>query len=397
MKRAAVLLLDSFGIGGAPDAGAFGDAGADTFGHIYEYRQKMNKPLALPNLYRLGLLRAAGLSRGQPFACADSFPVQAAYGYASPVSRGKDSLSGHWEIAGVPVTFEWGYFSAEGNCFPPELLESLIKTCALPGILNGRRASGTEILEKLGEEHIRGGRPIVYTSADSVLQIAAHEETFGLERLYSVCAAAFCLTRKYNVARVIARPFAGNKAGAFVRTGNRRDYAAAAPGETLLDRALARQREVTAVGKTYDIFAQRGISRYEKGGCLTELFDKTLKALPDLPDGGLLFANFVDFDSRYGHRRDADGYARALEYFDRRLPEIFTLLAAEDLLVITADHGCDPAWGGSDHTRENIPALFFGRLLPPGCIGHRRSFADIGQTIAGHLSLGPLQNGIKCF
>ena len=396
MKRAIILLLDSLGIGGAPDAGAFGDAGADTFGHIYEYRQKLNRPLVLPNLYRLGLLRAAGLSRSSPFAPAGE-DCAGAYGYASPVSRGKDSLSGHWEIAGVPVTFEWGYFPPGENCFPPELIDALIKTCSLPGVLDGRHASGTDILEKMGAEHIKSGKPIVYTSTDSVWQIAAHEEIFGLERLYLICAAAFTLVRKYNIARVIARPFAGDKPGAFVRTANRRDYARAAPGETLLDCALSAGREVTAVGKVCDIFAQRGISRYEKGGCLAELFDKTLEALPDLPDGGLIFTNFVDFDSLYGHRRDAAGYAQALEYLDRRLPEIFARLAGGDLLAVTADHGCDPTWSGSDHTRENVPVLFFGRHLPPGCLGRRQSFSDVGQTIAAHLALKPLKNGIKCF
>lgn len=397
MKRSVILLLDSFGIGAAPDAEKFGDVGADTFGHIYEYFEKKGELLNLPNLYKLGLLQAAEKSRGNQFAGKNNYDIKAAYGYASPVSHGKDTLSGHWELTGVPVLFDWGYFPDVPKCFPAELIERFIKICNLPGVLGEKHASGVEIIKELGQEHIKTKKPIVYTSADSVFQIAAHEEYFGLDRLYEICQEAFKLIGKYHIARVIARPFVGTEASNFTRTANRHDYAVAAPEKTLLDYAFESGRHVLGIGKINDIFAQRGITSYEKGADLRELMDKTLAGLEKLPDGGIIFTNFVDFDSKYGHRRDVEGYAEGLRYIDSRLPEVMSLLQSEDLVVLTADHGCDPTYTGSDHTRENIPVLFFGPEVKNSYFGQRNTFSDVGQTIAAHLGLPELKNGIKCF
>ncbi len=393
MARTIILLMDSFGIGYARDAAAFGDEGADTLGHICGWfaanrrdAQGNPLPLRLPNLAALGLAAAAGSSRGMPLpAPLGAEHRQGAYTYASEVSRGKDTLSGHWEISGVPVKFDWGYFPDVPQCFPAELIKELVRRGELPGVLGEKHASGTEILKELGEEHLRSGKPIVYTSADSVLQIAAHEEAFGLERLYNLCQLAFELVQPYKIARVIARPFLGSTAANFTRTANRHDYAVPAPEATLLDKVIAAGGNVYAVGKIADIFAHRGITRHYPAGGLEKLIDATLAAVREAPDNTLVFTNFVDFDSSYGHRRDVQGYGEALEYFDGRLPEILALFRKDDLGLITADHGNDPVWTGSDHTREKIPVLFFGagvacRHLPP-----LETFADIGQTIAAYM------------
>ncbi len=390
MARAIILLLDSFGIGGAKDAEKFGDSGADTFGHIYEYYQRKNEEFVLPNLYKLGLLKAAQKSTGKDYP---EYNVKGTYGYARPISHGKDTLSGHWEITGVPVLFDWGYFPNVPNCFPDELMQELIAQCNLPGIVGQKHASGTEIIRELGEEHCQSKKPIIYTSADSVLQIAAHEKYFGLDRLYDLCQKAFKLVQKYNIARVIARPFVGDNSDNFIRTANRHDYAVPPLQDTLLDVAFKNGRQVFAIGKIYDIFAQRGITKHQKGANLQGLFDATLENLKNLPDSGILFTNFVDFDTNFGHRRDVEGYANALKYFDNRLPEILAMLKKDDLLVITADHGCDTTWQGSDHTRENIPILLYSANMPSHFIGGRETFSDIGQTIAKHLDLPKLNNG----
>lgn len=393
MSRAMILLLDSFGIGGAPDADKFGDKGADTFGHILEYYQKAGKEFVLPNMFKYGLLKAAEASRGKEFTNVQEYEIKGAYGYANPQSHGKDTLSGHWEITGVPVYFDWGYFPYKEKCFPRELIDELIARCDLPGVLGETHASGTEIIKELGEEHCQSGKPIVYTSADSVFQIAAHEECFGLEKLYKVCEVAFELVQKYKIARVIARPFVGKGSADFTRTANRHDYAVAAPDKTLLDIAYEAGRTVSAIGKIKDIFAGRGVSVSRKGADLRELMDKTLEGINELPDGGFLFTNFVDFDSKYGHRRDVVGYGEGLKYIDGRLPEVEKLLQPDDLVIITADHGCDPTWTGSDHTRENIPVLCFGPKVGNKFLGQREIFSDIGQSIAKHLGLQELKNG----
>lgn len=401
MARTIILLLDSFGIGYAHDAAAFGDEGADTLGHICQWfvdnrkdAQGQAQPLYLPNLAARGLQKAAELSRGSalPAALGAEHSV-GAYTYAQEVSRGKDTLSGHWEIAGVPVDFDWGYFPDVPKCFPHELIDKLIERGNLPGVLGESHASGTEIIKELGEEHMRTGKPIVYTSADSVLQIAAHEETFGLERLYALCKLAFELVQPYKIARVIARPFVGTCAEDFVRTTNRHDYAVPAPEQTLLDKMTAAGGSVYAVGKIADIFAHRGITKHYAAGGLDKLVDATVQAVQDAPDNTIVFTNFVDFDSSYGHRRDIRGYGEALEYFDKRLPEITALLRPDDLLLITADHGNDPSWHGTDHTREKIPVLFSGAGMRCAQLVPMDTFADIGRTIADYMGLEPTFTG----
>lgn len=401
--RVCILLMDSFGIGASLDAARYGDAGANTFVHIHEAcaRGDADKagvrqgPLTLPNLAKLGLHHAALASSGLRFVELSTFadPI-GYYGYAVEQSLGKDTPSGHWEIAGVPVTFEWGYFPDQPQCFPKKLIDAFIERTGLPGVLGEKHASGTTILDELGAEHLRSGKPIVYTSADSVFQIAAHEEHFGLQRLYDICEIARELVDEYQIGRVIARPFIGEP-GTFKRTGNRKDYATLPPAKTLLDYLKEAGREVISIGKIADIYAHQGITQSIKADGNMALFDATLAAVKTAPAGSLVFTNFVDFDSSYGHRRDVTGYARALEEFDARLPELDALLEADDLVVIAADHGCDPTFPGSDHTREHIPVLVYGPSLKGQFIGRRDTFADIGQSIAQHLGLANLAQGLS--
>jgi len=395
MARAVILVLDSFGIGATDDAGKFGDEGANTLGSIA--RQRLadgGRPLELPNLEKLGLFEAARASAGDyPAGCNTAAEVIGAWGHAAELSSGKDTPSGHWEIAGVPVLFDWGYFTKPTDTFPPVLLERLVERAGLPGVLGNCHASGTKIIEELGEEHMQSGKPIVYTSADSVFQIAAHEETFGLERLYELCDIARELVDEYNVGRVIARPFVGSDASSFERTGNRRDLTTPPPSPPVLDKLAAAGGEVISIGKIADIYAHKGITKKIKATGNAALFDATLEALRDAPKQSIVFTNFVDFDMLYGHRRDVEGYAAALEYFDGRLPELLSLMEGDDLLVICADHGCDPTWRGSDHTREHIPVLAFGGGLPAGSLGKRETFADIGQTLADYFGLERMEYG----
>jgi phosphopentomutase len=263
----------------------------------------------------------------------------------------------------------------------------------LPGVLGNCHASGTVIIEQLGEEHMRTGKPIVYTSADSVFQIACHEEAFGLDRLYELSEIARKLVDEYNIGRVIARPFVGTDRSNFKRTGNRRDLTTPPPALTVLDKLVDNGGEVISIGKIADIYAHRGITKKIKATGNAALFDATLDALRVAPDRSIVFTNFVDFDMLYGHRRDIDGYADALEYFDRRLPELLEQIQDDDLLIICADHGCDPSWPGSDHTREHIPVLATGAGLAAGSIGRRETFADIGQALAEHFALTPMDYG----
>jgi len=394
MTRAIILMLDSFGIGAAADAERFGDAGANTLGSIAKYRASAARPLQVPNLARLGLLHAAKESAGEfPAGTDHDVEITGAYGYAEELSSGKDTPSGHWEMAGVPVLFEWGYFTKDEDTFPKELLDALIEKAELPGVLGNCHASGTTIIAELGEEHMRTGKPIVYTSADSVFQIACHEETFGLERLYHLSEIARKLVDEYNIGRVIARPFIGTESSNFVRTGNRRDLTVPPPSPTVLDKLVASGGEVISIGKIADIYAHKGISRKIKATGNAALFDATLQALATAPDRSIVFTNFVDFDMLYGHRRDIEGYAKALEYFDARLPELLSVMKQDDLLIICADHGCDPAWPGSDHTREYIPVLASGAGLQAGFIGKRDTFADIGQSLAAFFDLSQMGYG----
>ncbi len=404
-RRAIILVLDSFGIGATADAAAFGDTGADTLGHIAEAcaAGRADKPglrqgrLHVPNLVRWGLGQAAAISTGAVPPGLESDQVAGAYGCAAETSKGKDTPSGHWEIAGCPVAFDWGYFPRTRPCFPPEVIDRLVREFDLPGILGDKHASGTEIIEELGVEHIQSGKPICYTSADSVFQVAAHEVHFGLERLYRLCERAKELLLPLNIGRVIARPFLGERPGEFRRTAHRRDYTTPPPEETLLDRLSAAGGEVWSIGKIADIFAHRGIAHKVKAEDNAGLFDATLDVLGRAGDRSLVFTNFVDFDMLYGHRRDVAGYAAALEVLDRRLPELEAALRPGDLVLATADHGCDPTWRGTDHTREHVPVLFFGPGVPPGPLGRRASFADMGQSLARHLGLAPLAHGQDCF
>ena len=394
MTRAVILVLDSFGIGAAADADRFGDTGANTFGHIAAFRAQAGAPLRIPNLTRLGLVQAARESSGQiPAGCNTEVEIVGAYGFAEEMSTGKDTPSGHWEMAGVPVLYEWGYFRDPVNTFPAALLERLIKQGNLPGVLGNCHASGTEIIAQLGEEHVRTGKPIVYTSADSVFQIACHEQAFGLERLIDLCHIARKLVDEYRIGRVIARPFIGRTAGDFQRTGNRHDYAVPPPAATVLDKLVASGGKVIGIGKIPDIFAHRGISREVRAHGNEALFDATLEALAAAPDRSIVFSNFVDFDMLYGHRRDTEGYARALEQFDARLPTLLAQLGADDIVILSADHGCDPTWPGSDHTREHVPVLVYGRGVAARSLGRRSTFADIGQSLAGFLDLPAMDFG----
>ena len=388
MKRAFLVVLDSLGVGGAPDAAAFGDAGANTLGHIAATR-----PLSIPHLERWGLGAAAQAATGEwpeGLVLRDGF--DAAYGCATEVSQGKDTPSGHWEMAGLPVAFAWGTFPPGPPSFPDTLIDALCEEAVLPGVLGNRAASGTTIVQELGDAHVETGKPIVYTSADSVFQIAAHETAFGLERLYGVCEVARRLVDPLRIGRVIARPFVGD-AGGYERTRNRRDWTTPPHGPTLLDHVVDAGGEVCAIGKIADIFAHRGVTRSVKAGSNDDVFHALLASASDTSDGALVFANFVDFDMLYGHRRDVEGYALALETLDAQWPLFEAVLADGDLVIVTADHGNDPTFRGTDHTRERVPILARGGRLPAASLGVRETLADMGQTIARHLGVAPLETG----
>ena len=401
MPRVLIIMLDSFGVGATKDAEQYGDQGADTLRHVAEYcmQGKANQegvrlgPLHLPHLTRLGLNEIAKISQGQSIPGLDEkMQVTSVFGCAKELSLGKDTQSGHWEMAGVPVLFKWGYFPPNYPSFPESLLAEWIERANLPGVLGNQHASGTVIIEQLGEEHQKTGKPIVYTSADSVFQIAAHEESFGLKHLYDVCEIARELVNPYNIGRVIARPFLGTPQH-YHRTGNRKDYATPPPAPTLLDFLVKAGGQVIAIGKVADIYAHQGITKTVKADGNQALCAAFLEEIQKAPDRSIVFVNLVDFDMVYGHRRDVIGYAKALEDFDRWLPVLEKKLKPGDLVIITADHGCDPTWHGSDHTREHVPIMAFGPAVKPGSIGLRDTFADMGQSIAKHLKLPALKYG----
>ena len=402
MTRALVIVLDSFGLGAAPDAARFGDVGADTFGHIAQWCVAQGRPLRLPHLAQLGLPQAAHAASGRwPAGVERSEAPEGAFGAAAERSSGKDTPSGHWELMGCPVEFDWGYFdkaAAPGaSIFPPALMQRWLAAAGLGGSLGNCHASGTEIIQQFGDEHLRTGWPICYSSSDSVFQIAVHEAHFGLERLYAICELAKPIFDEAHIARVIARPFLGAE-GHYRRTANRHDYTTPPPAPTLLDLLTGAGREVHGIGKIRDIFAARGITHHRAGDGNAQLCEQTLEAWRGCADGGLVFANLVDFDMLFGHRRDVAGYADALEAFDTFLPRLLAELVPGDLLALTADHGCDPTWPGSDHTREHVPLLFAGPSAPRGRdLGVRGSFADLGQTLAAHLQMAPLAHGTACF
>lgn len=391
MTRAFLVVMDSVGIGGAPDAdrffnGARADTGANTLGHIAQAcaaGQAGRGPLHLPNLDRLGLGAALKLASGMSPPPGLGAVPQGRWGAATEVSHGKDTPSGHWELAGVPVPWDWHYFPDTQPAFPPDLSARIAALAGTDGILGDCHASGTEIIARLGGEHIRTGWPICYTSADSVFQIAAHEDHFGLDRLLELCARAAPILHAMRVGRVIARPFVGTVEAGFTRTANRHDYAIAPPSPTLCDWAQADGRRVHAVGKIGDIFSMRGIDDVAKGDDAT-LMQHLARLVDRAEEGSLIFANIVEFDSLYGHRRDVAGYAAALERFDAALGPILAALRPGDMMVLTADHGNDPTWTGTDHTRERVPVLVAGQGAGP--LGHL-AFVDVAASIAAHLGL----------
>jgi phosphopentomutase len=380
--RICLMVLDSAGIGAMPDASDWGDAGADTFGHIAESR-----PLHLPNLQKLGLGNIRPLT-GIPALQA---PI-GCYGKCTLKSNGKDTTTGHWEMAGIILKKA---FPTYPKGFPPRIIDEFVTKAKVPGILGNVPASGTEIIKELGEEHVATGKPIVYTSADSVFQIAAHEEVVPIDRLYEMCEIARgILQGKDKVGRVIARPFLGTNAADFKRTENRHDYAVPPPADNLLPLLKDAGLDVVCIGKIASIYDGVGVTRDLVGKNNEQVTDQTINALNE-DTRGLIFANLVDFDMLYGHRRDTEGYAKALERFDERLPEIMSAMRGRDLLILTADHGNDPTKDGSDHTREYVPLLVYGPTARASVdLGIRRSLSDIGQTIADNFGL-KLADGVS--
>ncbi len=380
MPRAFLIVIDSVGIGGAPDADRFfngdvPDTGANTIGHIADA-----VGLHLPTLDALGLRAAERLANGT--SDRDDIGVTGAWGAATEVSPGKDTPSGHWELAGVPVPWDWHTFSDQKPAFPDHVTKALCEAAGTDGILANCHASGTEVIADFGAAHLRTGWPICYTSADSVLQVAAHEETFGLERLLQLCADVAPLLHEMKVGRVIARPFLGED-GAFTRTSNRKDFAIAPPAPTICDHVQAAGRKVYAVGKIGDIFSMRGIDDLRKGRDAA-LMEHLFELADGADDGAFVFANLVEFDSEYGHRRDPAGYRDHLQWFDEQLARLIGELRPDDLLIVTADHGNDPTWIGTDHTRERVPVLVHGLGAKP--LGHL-AFVDVAASIAAYLDV----------
>lgn len=392
MSKIIILVADGLGIGGSDDAKEFQDEGANTFLHIHQHRLKNNKPLNIPNLTKLGLVKACEQAN-QTNIDLPMYDIMGSYGYMQETSSGKDTPSGHWEMAGVPVLFDWGYFPNKKESFPEELINKITERTGVKGILGNRHAPGTDILNWLGQEHIETGKPICYTSVDSVFQIAAHEEHFGLQNLYKFCEQVREILDEYNIGRVIARPFVGEQPDEFVRTGNRRDFSVLPPEPTVLQHATEKGVEVVGIGKISDIFAHQGISKPVKATGLEQLIDTTISEIKQSKDNSIIFTNLVNFDQDYGHRRDIDGFAEALEYFDNRLSDLFLAMAETDRLFITADHGCDPSWHGTEHTRECVPILTYQKSMPAVELGRRATFADLGQTIAENFNLAKMSYG----
>ncbi|MHA6265041.1 phosphopentomutase [Arenibacterium sp. CAU 1754] len=393
MARAFLIVMDSVGIGGAPDAadffnGKLPDTGANTLGHIAQAcaegraNDGRSGALHMPNLDALGLGASVRLASGVETPGLTATPT-GAWGAASEVSPGKDTPSGHWELAGVPVPWDWHYFPNTKPAFPADLTDAVARAAGTNGILGNCHASGTTIIADLGAEHMRSGWPICYTSADSVFQIAAHEETFGLDRLLNLCETIAPMLHDMKVGRVIARPFLGDPETGFQRTPHRRDYAITPPAPVLTNWVQDAGRRVYGIGKIGDIFSMQGIDEVRKGTD-AQLMQHLSDLVDEAEDGSLTFANFVEFDSLYGHRRDIAGYARALEWFDAQIGPILRRLHDGDLMLFTADHGNDPSWPGTDHTRERVPVVAAG-------VGQRDlglvQFADVGASVAHYLGV----------
>ncbi len=379
MKRAIIIVLDSVGIGALPDAADFGDAGSNTLVNI----KKMRPETALPNLCTLGLCNIEG---EDIHLLGKEDAPKGAYCKMAEKSIGKDTTTGHWEMAGIITKKPFPTYTEKG--FPKEVIEAFEEAIGTKCIGN-YAASGTVIIQDLGPEHVKTGYPIVYTSADSVFQIAAHEDVISVEKLYEICEKARkILTGEHGVARVIARPFIGNAEEGFIRTKNRKDFSLEPTGVTILDLAKEKGMEVVAIGKIEDIFERRGMTKADHTTNNADGIEKILQYMKEDFEG-ILFTNLVDTDMIYGHRNDVEGYASALEYFDGKLPEIIANLKEEDILFITADHGCDPTTESTDHSREYVPMLAYGKNVKEGVdLGIRKTFADLGQTVSDYLGLG---------
>ncbi|MEW6056884.1 MAG: phosphopentomutase [Bdellovibrionota bacterium] len=371
LGRVVLIVLDGVGCGELPDASSYGDAGSDTLGHV-----SMAYPeLRLPHLARWGL---GHLTRMPTVPALPLDQCTASFGRCQELSNGKDTTSGHWEMAGIVVKKAFATFP---QGFPKEIVERWVKENQLPGILGNTTASGTEIIKDLGEEHIKTGKPILYTSADSVWQIAAHEKHFGLERLYAISKSARKICDELQISRVIARPFLGDSSAGFKRTHHRKDFSQTPPEKTMMEFVLEQGQPCVGIGKIWNIFNGRGISQSLETEDNADGL-RTLERALDEYKTGLLFVNLIDFDMLYGHRRDVKGFAKALEEFDQFLPRLEKKLNPDDLVLITADHGNDPTYRGTDHTREYVPILAYRKGMPSRNLGIRSSIADIGQTVA---------------
>ena len=401
--RGILIVLDAVGIGGAPDAKNFDDQGADTLGNIRkacvkgEANLKRFGELRIPNLAKLGIFASHALANdhyieNQNFFCSK----EASFACATEVSKGKDTPTGHWELAGAPLQWDWKYFEKKSQSFPDNQISLIMSQFALSGILGNCHSSGTEIIKKFGKEHILSQKPIFYTSRDSVVQIACHEKYFGLEKLYQLCQFSAEVFHPLKVGRVIARPFLGSKDNNFSRTNNRKDYTLPPPNKTLCDLVLENNRSCHSIGKISDIFSHRGISTSISGLSDDILFDEMIKVIQKAKDGDLIFANFVEFDSSYGHRRDVAGFASALEKFDLKIEKLLNEINSNDFLIITADHGNDPSFRGTDHTRERVPVLMVGNYAKKGNNG-KIFFSDVGTTMAGFLRLKGKLEGKNIF
>ena len=387
MARVFLVVMDSVGIGGAPDADKYfnvdiSDFGSNTVLHIAEYMRKRGRPLKLPQLNALGLGSAIHHSAGIRHP---DLPIEpdANWAVGQESSRGKDTPSGHWEIAGLPVTWDWHYFKDKTNSFPTEIINLICQIAQVDGILGNKHASGIRIIEEFGQSHVETSMPICYTSADSVFQIAAHETVFGLDRLYDLCEKLSPAIHNLNVGRVIARPFGGSKEEGWERTKNRRDYAMLPPSSVLTDWVKASGGKTYAIGKIGDIFSMRNIDS-NVTGTDRDLMRQLQKHIEFAEDGSLIFANFVEFDSLFGHRRDPIGYAKALEWFDTGIADVVRNLLEDDLLIVTADHGNDPTWSGTDHTREQVPVLLLGKT---DFIQSGIELSDVATLASKHLGV----------
>jgi len=401
--KGILIVLDAVGIGGATDANDFADMGADTLGNIKKEcikgRANFSRfgQLNIPNLASLGIYASHAVaqdyySENQNFFCSKN----ASFACASEISKGKDTPTGHWELAGLPLKWNWKYFGNKFKSFSEDQIKPIINKFSLTGILGNCHSSGTEIIKKYGEEHILSLKPIFYTSKDSVVQIACHENIFGLKKLYELCEFSAKVFHPLKVGRVIARPFLGDNSGTFFRTKNRKDYTFPPPNKTLCDLVVENNRSCHAIGKIADIFSNRGISTSVSGLSDDALFYKMIDVIKKAKNGDLIFANFVEFDSLYGHRRDVAGFAAALERFDLKLVKLLEIINPNDFLIITADHGNDPTFKGTDHTREKVPVLMVGNYAQKGNNGNI-VFSDVGATMAAFLNLSGKLKGTNIF